>query len=288
MPTWSRSLLAATAAAGLVLGLLVGAFVGGRTELVGGGEGPDDTSSGTPVTAGAIHEFHEENGEGWDFELPVFNSTDASIDVSLVGAENLSSPLRSDTAENISPGTWGRVRFSMIPNCDAREPVRIMSVRLRVRTSGDQSSLTLPLPGDGDRGLGDYHRTMCASGEGVDPSEIAGGWALETVYGADPSAVGQLLLWFGRDGSFIADHEQDLFSADVGVRGRYRLDGELLTINVQGGYGCRRGTQAVWRVNIDTNDVMSMVWLRGECRDWEEGVAWRVRRILDSDVTQPG
>ena len=41
---------------------------------------------------------------------------------------------------------------------------------------------------------------------------------------------------FDRDGSFVADAEGELYTDEVEVRGRYRLEGELLTIDVT---GCR-------------------------------------------------
>jgi hypothetical protein len=111
--------------------------------------------------------------------------------------------------------------------------------------------------------------------------ELVGVWVLSEVFGEDTSLVGVHLVRFERDGHFSADPEGGLFSADVGVRGRYRLEGELLTLSVTGGYGCHAGTSVRWRAQEGAEPgSLALIRLSGTCPTGERGDAWVMRRIL--------
>jgi hypothetical protein len=262
--------------AGTLAGLVVGLLVGGTTGLPGRAE--DEPPSRSPVTAGVVTEVLEGSVESWDFELPVFNAGGTSVDVSLVSLEGANFALTSGEEEDLAPGTWGTVPFSVAANCDVIGPGPMTSVRLRVQGRDGSSEVTPPLPGRG-LALRDYHRAVCASADPVPSSKLVGVWIVEKVYGPDTWLVGTRQLRFERDGSFVADRETGLSSADVPARGRYRLEGELLTVGVLRNDGCMAPSTATWRVTV-RNDQMSMVWVHGVCPGGETGDAWVLRRVL--------
>jgi len=265
-------LVGAGTVAGLVAGLLVGATKGipGRPQ--------DEPSARSPVTVGVVSEVLEGSVEDWDFELPVFNATAAPVDARLVAFEGASWRVTSGKAESLAAGTWGKIPFSVAANCDVLAPGPMSSVRLRVQTRDGASVTALALPGQG-LALRDYHRAVCASADPLPASKLVGVWIVEKVYGPDTYLVGIHLMRFDRGGLFVADPEGGLYSEDVGVRGRYRLEGELLTIDVTSGYGCVAPSTATWRVTV-RDDRMSLVWVRGDCPSGEPGDAWVIRRVL--------
>jgi hypothetical protein len=184
----------------------------------------------------------------------------------------------SGTAENLAGGTWGNIQFSVAANCDTLAPGSMVSVRLRMQTRDGSSVTALPLPGRG-MALRDYHSAMCANADSAPARELVGAWLVEKVYGTDDWLDMNLLLRFDRDGSFFADDEGELYTDEVEVRGRYRLEGELLTINVTGaGLGCVAPSTATWRVTV-RDAQMSMVWVRGVCPSGETGDARVLRRV---------
>jgi len=156
----------------------------------------------------------------------------------------------------------GQIPFSVAANCDVLFPGPMTSVRLRVQTREGASVPDVALPGRGSA-LRDYHRAVCASAEPVPASKLVGVWIVEKVYGPDTWLVGTRQLEFERDGSFAADRETG-FSGDVPARGRYRLEGELLTVGVLRNDGCMAPSTATWRVTV-RDDQMSMVWVHGVC-----------------------
>jgi hypothetical protein len=216
----------------------------------------------------------------WDFQLPVFNATTVPVDARLVAFEDSTLTVRSGTAENLAGGTWGQIPFSVAANCDTPAPGAMVSVRLRLQTGDGSSVAALPLPGRG-MALRDYHSTMCASAEQVPARDLVGVWLVNRVYGSDSWLDMNLLLRFDRDGSFFADDEGELYTDEVEVRGRYRLEGELLTIDVTAaGLGCPAPSTATWRVTV-RDAQMSMVWVRGVCPGGEAGDARVLRRVGD-------
>jgi hypothetical protein len=218
---------------------------------------------------------------GADFELPVYNSTNAHVDVTLLALEGASSSLSSDTKRDISPGEWTVLPFSVSPNCDRVGRRPIPSVKLRLRTAVDRSETSLPLPEQG-KVLLDYQTAICAVGPTIGPRQLLGVWILQDVYGPDTYLSGLHLMRFSRDGSFAADPEGGVDSRDVAVRGHYRLRNELLTIEMDRGYACAAGTHVTWRLALDDNDhqLMSMVWINGNCPDGAPGDLWVARRVL--------
>ena len=65
---------------------------------------------------------------------------------------------------------------------------------------------------------------------------------MEKVYGPDTWLVGTRQIRFERDGSFVVDRRGGLSADGVGARGRYRLEGELLTVGVYRSGGCQAST----------------------------------------------
>ncbi len=131
-----------------------------------------------------------------------------------------------------------------------------------------------------------YHRAVCASADPIPSSELVGVWTVEKVYGPDTWLVGTRQIRFERDGTFVTDRRGGLSSDRVGARGRYRLEGELLTVGVFRNDGCQAPSTATWRVTV-RNDQMSMVWIHGVCPGGEPGDAWVLRRTLQGAGT-PG
>jgi len=263
-------------------GLLVGALVENQSDLLSSTR-PGDA---TPVAVGSIKVSLEETPDEWDFDLPVHNASDEPVDADLISLDGVSAPLKSHMAGNLPPRTWGTVRFSVATNCDVGRAESIASVRLRVGTSDGRIERTVALP-EGGKVLVDYHRDLCRQGRPVEPAQLHGVWIVDKVYGDDTGLVGLMLWRFGRDGSFIADPEGGLFTRDIAVRGTYRLRDELLTINVEGGYGCGPSGPITWRVALDGDDRMRLAWIRGTCPSGKQGHLWIMQRVL-RDAGLPG
>ena len=235
------------------------------------------------MAAGAVSEALKSSAEGWEFELPVFNAGATPVDVTLVSFEGANFALTSGEEEDLAAGTWGTVPFSVAANCDVLGPGPMASVRLRVQARNGSSVAAPPLPGSGSAVRG-YHRAVCASADPVPGSKLVGVWIVEKVYGPNTWLVGTQQIRFDRDGSFAADPGGGPSSDDVGARGRYRLEGELLTVSVSRNDGCAAPSTATWRVTV-RNDQMSMVWIHGVCPGGKPGDAWVLRRVLQ-DRTQ--
>jgi len=273
---WWRSrpwlLVGAGALAGLVVGLLVGTGAGLPVQ------GEDELSSRSPLAVGTVSEVFVESRAGWDFKLPVFNATAVPVDARLVAFDDSTWTVTSGTAGDLPAGAWGEVPFSVAANCDLPAPGDMKSVRLRLQTPDGSSFAELPLPGRG-MALRDYHEAVCASADPVPARELVGVWIVERVYGSDSWLDTNLLARFDRDGSFFADDEAELYTDEVEVWGRYRLEGELLTVDVTDAvFGCVAPSTATWRVTV-RDAQMWMVWVRGVCPGDEPGAAWALRRV---------
>jgi hypothetical protein len=267
--------------AGLVVGLLMAESSGlpGQVE--------DEPSSRTPLAVGTVSEILATSTAGWsdtmpvserDFVLPVFNATAAPVDARLVAFDDSIWTVTSDTAEDLAGGTWGTIPFSVAPNCDALAPGPMKSVRLRLQTRGGSSFADLPLPGRG-LALRDYHQAVCATADPISARELVGVWIVDTVYGSDSWLDTNLLVRFDRDGSFFAEDEGELYTDEVEVWGRYRREGELLTIDVTGAvHDCEAPSTATWRATV-RDEQMYLVWVRGVCPSGEPGDARVLRRV---------
>ena len=271
-------LVGAGTLAGLVVGVLVGVLVVASTGLSGRAEGKP--SPGSPVVAGVVTEATAGSPGGYDFELPVFNASSAPVDVRLVSFKGSNFALTSGTEPDLAPRTWGTIPFSVDANCDATGPGPMTSVRLRVNARDGSSVVAPRLPGSGSVVRG-YHRAVCASADPVPTSELVGTWIVEKVYGADAWPDRTRQIRFSQDGSFVTTRRGEQSSDQVSARGRYRLDGELLTVGVFQNDGCAAPSTATWRVTV-RKDEMSMVWVRGVCPGGEPGDAWVVRRVLSA------
>ncbi len=267
-----------------VAGVVVGALVENRSDLLASTHSVEAAQRAT-VAAGAIKAGLQEPPDEWDFGLPVHNASDAPVDADLISLDGVSGPLTSRAARNIAPRSWGTVEFSVATNCDAALVESIASVRLRIGAPGGSADRTVALPGAGNVFV-DYHRDLCRPGKPVKPAELHGVWMVDEVYGEDTGLVGIMLWRFGRDGSFTADPQGGLFSPNIALRGTYRLRDQLLTINVEGGYGCGASGPITWRVALDGYNRMTMAWIRGTCPSGEPGHLWVMQRVL-RDVGLP-
>ena len=146
-------------------------------------------------------------------------------------------------AEQVGPGSWGVIRFSISPNCEAPPPTSVSSVRLRVTGSGGRSEVTRPLPEAG-QALVEHDQALCGMGSPVDPDGLAGVWIVERAYGPDMYLAGTYLMRFTRAGSYTADPDGRLFTGDPAIRGTYRVRGEVLEITTRNASGCGTGTRA--------------------------------------------
>lgn len=273
----TRVLVAAAVAIGAVVGLVGGVVLEDRQDLVASTQ-KDGTAA--PITAGAVVDAIERPDDAWDFELPVYNASAAPLSASIVSFDGLVDSVTPEPVMSISPGKWGTLGFTVAVNCDtgAAEPVR--HARLRVSGDGSTDEVRLVLPGEG-KVLVDYHRDMCRQAGDASRERLAGVWMLDRGYGENLSGYLGLMMWrFGRDGSFVADPEGGLFTDDTAVRGTYRVESDLLTIDVDGGYACGAESHVVWRVSLDENDRMNLAWLRGDCPGGEQGDLWVMRRVL--------
>jgi len=273
--------VAVVAAACLVVGLVAGVFVGGRTDLVQDGSSKAKVTPAS-VSVGAIEQYRLHASTGWDFALPVYNPTEGPIDAELVALAGLVSPFTSAKAEEVRPGSWGTIRFSAAANCEAPPPTSVTTVRLRVTASGGQSEVTRPLPEAG-KALTEHDQAVCGVGSPVDPDDLAGVWLVERAYGPDMYLAGTYLMRFTRGGTFEADPEGRLFAGNPAVRATYRVRGELLEITTRNASGCGAGTRATWRAAFDALDRLTMVYVNGDCPEGDQGDVWVARRVLHDE-----
>lgn len=244
------------------------------------------TAAGT-VAVGAIREAEVAGPGHGDFVLPVYNGTDTPADASIASFEDMTATLSVDERIAVAPRSWTLVPFSATPTCDTFLPGAYSSVRLRLRTKAGPSEVVAPVPGEG-AALLSYHHLLCDSSRVLTRRELVGVWVLSRVFGEDTGLVGVHLVRFERDGLLTADPEGGLFTDDVGVRGRYRLEHEVLTMSVTGGYGCRTGSSARWRPQEGVEpESMTMVWLSGSCPSGERGDVWIMRRLLHAAPLPP-
>ena len=135
----------------------------------------------------------------------------------------------------------------------------------------------------------DYHRAVCARPASVERADLAGVWAVQTVFGSTENELeGVLLMRFEADGTYAWDPDGALFAGEQAAWGTYQIHGRLLVMRPEGGYFCGRGEIATWRPAVDDQDgVLTMVWRR-ICPD-EDGVSphplgphavWIARRVL--------
>ena len=273
--------IAAVAAAALVIGLVLGVLVGDRSDLLTSGSSKA-AAGPAAVSVGAIQQFPLRASTGWDFELPVYNATDAPLDADLVALEGLVTPFTSDRAKQVGPGSWGVIRFSATPNCEAPPPSSVSSVRLRLDGQGGRSEVTRPLP-EGGKALVEHDQALCGLGTPVGAERLAGVWIVERAYGPDMYLAGTYLMRFTRGGSYAADPEGRLFSGDPAIRGTYRVRGEILEITTRNSSGCGVGTKATWRATFDAVGRLTMVYLNGDCPEGDQGVVWVSRRALQDE-----
>ena len=270
--------IAAVAATALVIGLVLGVLVGDRSDLLTS-RSSRTAAEPASVSVGAIQQFQLRASTGWDFELPVYNATAAPIDADLVALEGLVTPFTSDRAQQVGAGSWGVIRFSATPNCEAPPPTSVSSVRLRLDGPDGRSEVTRPLP-EGGKALVEHDQALCGLGTPVDPERLAGVWLVERAYGPDMYLAGTYLMRFTRGGSYAADPEGRLLSGAPAIRGTYRVRGEILEITTLNASGCGAGTKATWRATFDAAGRLTMVYLNGDCPEGDQGDVWVARRAL--------
>ncbi len=286
MARWPGNRWAALVGVALV-GLAAGALLGGRTDLLDrAGVTSGDDRPALRVAAGAIDTFQDDTSDGADFVLPILNRTGSTtVDVAILGIPGLASGLTSVTVRDLRPGIWRGARFRAPANCDQPVPTSLDSVRLRITDDDRRTEVDVPLP-DQARLLLEYQHAVCAPpSDDLTHHQLEGVWLVDQVFAGWPTPADAYLLRFDPDGTFVADPRGSLFSGRQGVWGRYRLDGELLTTDVTGGYGCDPGQRAVWRVGLQADGRLRMVWVRGSCPESTRGV-WLSRRVL-RDVGLP-
>ncbi len=233
------------------------------------------------MAVGPVSDASDQAPEGRAFELPVFNASETDVEARVASLEGAVDAVRPGPATSISPGTWGVVGFSVIANCDTRASEPVRHVHLGVADGEDADrEVRLALPGEGQV-LVDYHRDLCRQGLRLSSNDLLGVWILDWAEGGRP---GSMLWRFGRDGSFVADPEGGLFTDDTAFSGTYRLRGELLTIDVSGGYACRAGGQVVWQVALDGDDRMTLNFLRGTCLGEEDDLLVMFRVLRDAGL----
>lgn len=268
-------------------GLVVGALLGGRTDVLEriGVTEEDPETPAAPVSVGAIETTADQDSGEPGFGLPVFNASDDEVDVTVTAVPGLTSRLKSETVSELRPGTWDVVHFSATPNCDRQSPRELSSVRLEVKAADGTTEAAVALP-DRAAVLLEYELAFCGTSSRPLPEGfIEGVWMVERVFGSSTSLERVHLMRFSDDGTFVADPEGGLFSGDQGVWGSYRINDELLTTDVKGGYGCPPASGTVWRVNLLPDDRLSMTVVRGDCPDGTNEV-WIARRVL-RDVGLP-
>ena len=116
--------------------------------------------------------------------------------------------------------------------------------------------------------------------------ELAGVWLVDK--GPESFAPGEMWMAFHTDGSFALDANGALLSDEPWVRGHYALEGNDLTLVVEGGGGCRAGDRFRWWVAVlpggkletrhrgDNHGSCRVVPGRWEARPLQDADMWRV------------
>jgi hypothetical protein len=272
----------------VAIGCLVAGFLAGdRADLFYDGPQMTDASAEPstprpPVAVGMISKSYEatDSSTGFDFELPVLNSSMEDIWVRGVAVVGLAAPVTTDYGPKVSPGAWEVLEFEAPADCSRPLPIEVFEVGLRVETPSGIDDVEVRLPYGGAAALLEYQRAVCTRAAPLDRGDLTGVWALQTVYGPETYMEGELLMRFNRDGSYAVDWEDGLFSRDVDVWGTYRIMGRLLTLMPRGGAVCGFGDNSMWRPAVDAEEgLLTMVWLGGGCPDGE-GSVWIARRVL--------
>lgn len=270
-------LVAAAAAGAAVLGVAGGVVLEDRRDLVAP---TAQEERPVPLAIGPVVDRPDAPDGPWVFEVPVHNGSSAPVRARLAALDGIVDTVRPERRTVIAPGTWAGVAFTLAVNCDSPASEPIGHLRLALEGEGVRDEARLPLPGEGQVLL-DYHRDLCRDGAPSDAGDLQGVWILDRAYGEDLQGFLGLMLWrFGRDGSFRADPEGGLLTDDTALRGTYSVAGDLLTIDVQGGYGCGAAGEVVWRLDVRGDDRMTLGWVRGACPDGQEGDVWVLRRVL--------
>jgi hypothetical protein len=269
--------VAVVAAGALVAGTILGLWVGrGPGPLAP--DHPAAPAGPTRVAAGAI-EQEQSVRAGWEFVLPVLNASDSPVRVELRGLTDLLAPVRREAGVRVAPGSWGRIRFSVPASCDTPTPGLIPSVGLRVEAAGGRAvAVTAPLQGAGGV-LVDYLRALCGAGRPARPHDLPGTWIVDRAYGPERYVAGRQLIRFTRDGTFAADPDGLPADQGSGLRGGYRLRGEVMVISTENSAGCGAGSRATWRATVDAEDRLTMVYLGGDCPEGQQGNVWVSHRI---------
>ena len=229
---------------------------------------------GSPVAAGVVSELlGGVRGRNGTSSCRCSTPRTAPVDASLVSFEGANFTLTSgEEVRPRRPGPGARLPFSVAANCDVTgarpddvgpapgsRPPDGSSVADTSASRQGLGAAGLPPCGVRQRGTGprEQARRRLDRGEGLRTGHLAG---------RDPTRCGSTAT-----GRSPPTAKVGSTPSDVGVRGRYRLEGELLTVDVTArSTGVRPHPTATWRVTV-RNDQMSMVWVRGVCPSWGTG-----------------
>jgi hypothetical protein len=271
------AVLVAVAVVCLVVGFLVG------TRVDQPAPSPQDPPpADVSVAAGAVTQATG-RGDGAGFAVPVFNPGSVEVTATVVGLPGWTPPLGGSTPTVIPPHGWALVPFSAPGDCGTY-PATVSSVRLRLDSVAgmDQREVALPEPADVLRA---HHDAVCLPKLPPTPRQLSAVWVVDQVPEGFPAA--EILMRFDADGAFTLDAAGLLLTARPLVRGHYRLDGENLTLVVDGGTGCRTGDRFRWTVVLLPDG-------RLESRPRSDNVGgcavvpatWTARRLTDIDMAK--
>jgi hypothetical protein len=280
-PLSGRVRLAAVAGACLVGGFLAG----DRVNIFGDDLESTAAPSGPLIAVGSIDKSYDA-ATGFEFELPVLNSSEERIQVRKIDLVGLASRVTETYTPEIFPGEWKVLELEVPADCSEPPPADISMIRLRVERPSGTDDIEVRLPYNGAAVLLDYHGAVCRRAAPVDRGDLAGVWALQTGYGPETDLESSLVMRFTADGTYVWDFDGGLFSGDKAVWGTYRIRGRLLVFMPEGGSLCGPRDISTWRAAVDDQEgVLTMVWRAGTCPDGE-GV-WIARRILRDNGLPP-
>jgi hypothetical protein len=276
-PRRVRTMLVLVALAALAVGFLVGSQTGQPPAT------PDEAAqTALPVAAGAVATAAG-RGDGAGFEVPVFNPSDVEVTATVIGLPGWSPPLGGSAPTVVPPHGWAVVPFSAPGDCSTY-PATVSSVRLRLDSVAGVDQRDVPLP-EPAQVLRVHHDAVCLPNLPPDPRQLAAVWVVDQVPAGFPST--EILMRFDADGAFTLDAAGLLLTAKPWVRGRYRLDGENLTLVVDGGTACRPGDRFRWTVALLPDGR-----LESRPRSDSDGgcsvvpATWTARRLTDVDMAK--
>jgi hypothetical protein len=260
-----------------VVALVLGYLAGGGAASPSEPSSPAAAAPSPTVVAGVLDQAAAAE-HGAEFALPLRNAGTQDVRVTLLSVGSLRLAAERAPTVELSPGETQSVWFKVPDDCSlSSRRGSLDSAGITTEIAGSRRTLEIRIPDV--TALAEYRTAVCAAQDDIDVRELLGVWLVERSFGGWDYGEGAHLVRFRADGTFVADPDGRLFTADVAVAGRYWLRDGLLRTETDSGAACAPGTHATWRVHRRGPVELALVFADGACPRAPAGV-WLIRRVL--------